>query len=430
MDLFDAALERARRKRAGSVVDRALYVPGDHGDLDVPLPDYAADLFRPHRYKVLWGGRGAGRSWSVARALLTEAHRRPMRVLCTREIQKSIRDSVHRLLSDQIEMLGLPFDVLNTEIRHPNGSLFIFEGLWRNVNKVKSIEGIDRCWVEEAETVSEESWKVLIPSIRKAGSEVWVTFNPDLETDPTYQRFVVHGDRIPNAWIRRVGWEDNPWFHETELAAEKDFDYAVDPESADHVWGGETRKHSEAQVLSGKWVVDSFEPDPEAWDGPYHGADFGFAQDPTTAGRCWVHERRLYVEYESYKIGLELDDTAERWERDVPGIGKYVVRADSARPESISYLKRHGIPQIEGVKKWSGSVEDGIAHLRQYEQIIIHPRCKHTITEARLYSYKVDKRTGDVLPKIVDAHNHCIDQLRYALAPLIRRAAEPFAFAG
>lgn len=387
------------------------------------LPEYAEPLFEPHRYKVLYGGRGAGRSWTMARTLLIQAAARPLRILCTRELQNSIQDSVHRLLVDQIRLLGLPFEITQREIRHLNGSVFLFEGLRYNVTRIKSIEGIDVCWVEEAEKVSKESWDVLIPTIRKEGSEIWVTFNPDLESDPTYQRFIVHPP--PGAWVAKVSGDDNPWLPDT-LVAEREYLYRVDPDAAAHVWGGECRQASDAQILRGKWIVEAFEPGAD-WDGPYHGLDFGFAQDPLAAVKCWIHGRRLMVEHEAYQIGLELDDTAPFLERHIPGIASHVVRADSARPESISYLRRHGLPRIEAVEKWSGSVEDGIAHLRSYEQIVIHSRCKHTADEARHYSYKVDQRTGDVLPVIVDAANHTIDSARYALAPLIRRKAAAFA---
>lgn len=380
------------------------------------LPAYAEELFRPHRYKVLYGGRGAARSWSVARALLIEASQRPLRVLCTRELQTSIRDSVHQLLKDQMALMGLPFTATEREIRHANGSLFLFEGLRYNVTKIKSLEGVDRCWVEEAERISAESWQVLIPTIRKAGSEIWVTFNPDRQEDATYQRFITHPP--PDAWVQKVSADDNPWFPD-ELAAEREYLFRVDPDSAAHVWGGETREATDAQVLRGKWISEEFTPGP-LWGGPYQGMDFGFAVDPTTMVRLWVHERRLYVEHELYRVGLELDDTAAAATRAIPGAEKYVTRADSARPETISYLSRHGLPRIEGVKKWQGSVEDGIAHLRQYEQIVIHPRCKNAIAEARAYSYKVDERSGDVLPTIVDANNNCWDAARYALAPLIQ----------
>lgn len=394
-------------------------------DVVADLPEYAEGLFRPARYKVVYGGRGAGRSWSVARALLIQAAERPLRVLCARELQQSIRDSVHRLLTDQAELLGLDYQITQHEIRHPNGSLFLFEGLRYNVSQIKSLEGIDRCWVEEAERVSEESWNTLIPTIRKSGSEIWVTFNPDQETDPTYRRFVLSPP--PGAWVVKVSAAENPWLP-VELRAEREYLYRVDPDAAAHVWGGECRTATDAQILKGKWVVEEFEPG-EDWDGPYHGADFGFAQDPTTLVRCWVQKRSLYVEREAYKIGLELDHTPEHWKREVPDCERYVIRADSARPESISYLRRHGFPLIAGVAKWSGSVRDGIAYLRQFERIVIHPRCKHAADEARHWSYKVDTRTKDVLPEVADGSEHIWDSVRYALAPLIQQGAVPFAFA-
>lgn len=400
------------------------------------LPEYSEALFDPHRYKVLYGGRGAAKSWSVARALLIKASSETKRILCTRELQTSIRDSVHQLLRDQIDAMGLPgFIVTEREIRHTNGSVFLFEGLRYNVTKIKSLEGIDIVWVEEGERISAASWEVLIPTIRKAGSEIWVTFNPDRKEDSTYQRFVL---RPPgNAFVRKVSADDNPWLSD-ELRAERTYLYSVDPDAAAHVWGGETREVSDAQILKGKFVVEDFTPvahhtDPDAcpdlkadracshgWDGPYQGTDFGFSVDPTTAVRCWVYQRTLYVEYELYRVGLELDDTAAAAARAIPDIERYVVRADSARPESISYLKRHGLPRMASVKKWPGSVEDGIAHLRQYLRIVIHSRCKNAAAEARTYSYKVDERSGDVLPIVVDKHNHIWDAVRYALAPLIK----------
>lgn len=382
------------------------------------LPRYASVLWEPARYIVLYGGRGGAKSWSTARALIIQAATTPIRVLCAREIQNSIRDSVHRLLVDQIEALEIPgYHTTRTEIRHENGSVFIFEGLRHNITKIKSLEGVDVCWVEEAERISEESWNVLIPTIRKAGSRIIITFNPDQENDPSYRRFVL---QPPPDTIRRfVSWQNNPWLSD-ELRAEKDYLYSVDPDAAAHVWGGECRQATDAQILRGKWIVEEFDPNPAKWDGPYHGADFGFAQDPTTLVRAWIYDDRLYVEHESYKVGLDIDETPDRWKRDVPECERYVIRGDSARPESISYLRRHGIPRIQGVKKWTGSVEDGIAHLRQYRQIVIHPRCKHTADEARHYSYKVDDRTGDILPEVVDANNHIMDGLRYGLAPMIQ----------
>ena len=353
----------------------------------------------------------------MARALLLRGLQRPTRALCAREIQNSIKDSVHRLLSDQIAMLGLPYEILEREIRGPDGTLLLFEGIRYNPTRIKSMEGIDVCWVEEAERITSESWNVLTPTIRKKDSEIWINFNPDLEDDPTYQKFVVQPP--PRTWSKKVSAADNPWFPE-DLRTDRAHAYAVDPDAADHVWGGNCRKASDAQILKGKWRVEEFDPQP-SWDGPYHGLDFGFALNPTVATKSWIGGNTLYVEREAWKIGLELDDTADFVLRSIPGCDGYVMRADSSRPESISFLKRHGLPKIEACKKWPGSIEDGIAHLRQYERIIIHPRCERSVFEAKNYEYEKDKRTGDPLPKVRDLHNDAIDSWRYGLGQLIRQ---------
>lgn len=405
-------------------------------ELRADLPDWSAPLWEPWRYKIMYGGRGASRSWTVARSLLIKAANSPKRILCTREFQTSIHDSVHQLLRDQIELLGITgYTVTDYEIRHACGSVFLFEGLRRNIKKIKSMEGIDIAWVEEAENITKESWDILLPTIRKEGSEIWITFNPDEEEDNTYVRFVKTPP--PGAWVKKVNWRDNPWFPRA-LQLEKDHAYRVDPDSADHIWEGETRKRSAAQILSGKWVIDTFTVQPyhtdeeqcgdlalgrrcsHGWDGPYQGMDFGFSTDPLAATRKWIHARKLYIEYEVYSLGVELDHIATHVALAIPGFGNYTTRADSSRPDSISFLRRHGLPRIIGAKKGPGSVEDGIAHLRSYDQIIIHPRCKHWAEEAKLYKYKVDERSGDVLPEIIDKHNHLIDASRYGLEPMIK----------
>lgn len=405
----------------------------------IDFPEKLRFLFQPHRYKVAFGGRGGAKSWGFARALLLQAAQRKLRILCARELQLSIQDSVHKLLSEQIISLGLEgsYQVQNAIIRGHNGSEFVFAGIRSNITKIKSMEGIDIVWVEEAETVSAASWDVLIPTIRKAGSEIWVSFNPREELDPTYQRFVINPP--PGAKVVEINWSDNPWFADTELAKEKDYAYSTDPEAADHVWGGKTRKVSEAQILRGRYVVEPFEPKPE-WHGPYYGADWGFATDPTTLIRAWIHTEKqretdptgtlrstLYIEHEAYGVGVELDDTPELFDK-VPDGRKHVIRADNARPETISHLQRHGYPTVTAVEKWPGSVEDGVAHLRSYQKIVIHPRCVHTAEEARLYAFKTDRITGDVLPDIVDKHNHCIDALRYSLEPAIRQKHSEYGY--
>lgn len=340
-----------------------------------------------------------------------------MRILCARELQNSIKDSVHRLLQDQINLMGLQdsFEVLNTEIRSVTGSLFLFEGLRYNVTRIRSMEGIDIVWVEEAEKVSDRSWEVLIPTIRADGSEIWATFNPDDEGDPTYVRLIKNTP--PNAVVRRVGWQDNPWLPEA-LRKEMEYLYRVDPDAAEHVWGGEFRMLPDAQVLAGKWIVSGFEIDKD-WNGPYYGADWGFSTDPTVLTKCYIGADNLYVDEEAYGVGIEIYDIPALFDQ-VSGSRVHVIRADSARPEMISYVKGKGF-KIIGADKWPGSVKDGITFLRSFKQIIINPECRHAAQEAKLWRYKVDKLTEDVLPILEDGHEHTWDSVRYSIQPLIKK---------
>ena len=208
--------------------------------VNAEFPHKLQCLFKPARYKVLYGGRGGAKSWGIARALLIQAAQRPIRVLCAREFQTSLKDSVHKLLCDQVISLGLEsfYDITQATIRGKNGSEFNFVGLKNNVANVKSYEGVDICWVEEAQTVSRLSWNTLIPTIRKEKSEIWISFNPELETDETYQRFVVHAPE--NAIVQKINWSDNPWFPET-LREEKDALKSRDPAAYNVVWEGMCR---------------------------------------------------------------------------------------------------------------------------------------------------------------------------------------------
>ena len=207
----------------------------------VEFPDALQFLFDPHRYKVAHGGRGSAKSWGFARALLVIAASKKTRILCTREVQKSIKDSVHKLLCDQIQSMGMGgnFDVLNNEIRGVNGSEFIFGGLAdHTVESIKSYEGIDICWVEEAQSVSKRSWDILIPTIRKASSEIWVTFNPELDTDETYKRFVI-GEPTDSVVVQ-MNWRDNPWFPDVLEQERKDC-MRINREDYDTIWEGKCR---------------------------------------------------------------------------------------------------------------------------------------------------------------------------------------------
>ena len=213
------------------------------------FPEAFKPLFEPHRYKVYYGGRGAAKSWNFARALLIRGVNRPTRVLCAREFQNSIDESVHQLLTDQIAALNLGafYDVQRAAIIGPNGTSFAFEGLRRNINSLKSHEGVDVLWVEEATDVSKNSWDVAIPTIRKDGSEIWVSFNPELDTDETYKRFVVNPPT--GALVRKVGWQDNPFFPSV-LAKERDELRARDHDSYLTVWEGHCRQTLDGAIFA------------------------------------------------------------------------------------------------------------------------------------------------------------------------------------
>lgn len=387
----------------------------------IKLPRWAKDLAKPKRYKVLWGGRGGGKSYAIADQLLIDGIQSPQRILCAREYQASIKDSVHRLLADRIDHWGLGafYDVQRDTIIGRNGTSFIFRGVRHNVQSIKSMSGLTRVWVEEAQTVSEESWRILIPTVRDEGSEIWLSLNPNRKEDATSQRFI---ETEPDDCLKiKINWDGNPHFPDTLDKERRRDRERLDPATYSHIWEGEYLENSRAQILSDKIAVRDFTP--ADWDGPYYGADWGFSQDPTTLVKCWVYEDTLYIEHEAYQVGVDIDHTAALFNT-IDGARDHVIRADSARPETISYLQRHGYPRIVGVKKWAGSVEEGIQHLRSYREIVIHPRCEKAIEEGRLYSYKVDRLSGDILPTIVDAHNHIWDAVRYALEPLIRRRTD------
>ena len=206
-------------------------------------------LFKKSRYKVLYGGRGGAKSWGIARALLIKGAKDPIRILCAREFQTSIKDSVHKLLCDQIESLGLLsfYEITQTSIRGRNGTEFSFVGLKNNVSNIKSYEGVDICWVEEAQTTSRLSWNILIPTIRKEGSEIWISFNPELETDETYQRFVANPPQ--DSITMKVNWSDNPWFPDT-LRLEKDALKLRDEEAYNQVWEGLCRQTVDGAIFA------------------------------------------------------------------------------------------------------------------------------------------------------------------------------------
>ena len=389
--------------------------------LKIQTPRWAVPLLKPARYKGAFGGRGSGKSHCFAEMLI-EAHimDQSQSSVCVREIQKSLNQPVKRLIEHKISTMnaGAYFDVQDSVIKCKNGpGLIIFQGMQNHTaDSIKSLEGYDRAWVEEAQSLSQRSLDLLRPTIRKPKSELWFTWNPHSQDDPVDQ--LLRGDTPPpDAVVLPVNYEDNPWFPDV-LRDEMNYDRKRDPDKWQHVWRGEYLKNSEARVFK-NWVVEDFERP----DGTIYrlGADWGFSVDPSVLVRCSIEGNRLYVDHEAYMIGCEIVNLPDLFDR-VPESRKWFIRADSARPETINYMQKHGYPKIQAATKGKGSVEEGIAFLQSHD-IVVHPRCVHLIDELNSYSYKIDPQTNEVLPIIEDKNNHVIDALRYACEGI--RKAKP-----
>jgi phage terminase large subunit len=393
----------------------------------IEIPARLEPIFLPARgsapYRGAYGGRGSGKSQTAALIAAIWGYAEPLRILCTRELQVSIKDSFHRELRDaisRIPWLAAHYEVGVDYLRGRNGTEFIFRGLRHNTSSIKSLAGIDLTIVEEAEDVPEPSWLDLEATVfRKDKSELWAIWNPRTEGSPVDKR--LRKNCPANALVAQINWQDNPFFPSGLDVLRRRQMEMLDVATYAHIWDGAYLSNSDAQVFGGKIEVQDFKPnasDP-SWNGPFFGADFGFSQDPTAAVEVWISGNSIYIHREAFRSGLELDDTASFVKAAIPGFDREVSRWDSSRPESISHLTRHGLPRATAVKKWPGSVEDGIAFLRSFKSIIIHPDCANMQQEARLYSYKVNDN-GDVTTKIIDAHNHGWDAVRYAVAPMIK----------
>lgn len=377
------------------------------------------------RYRAAYGGRGSGKTRTFAKMAAIHGYRMGMSgrtgaILCGREYMNSLEDSsleeIKQAIYSEPFLLNY-YRVGDKYIKSHDGNIkFIFAGLRHNLDSIKSKSEILLAWVDEADAVSDIAWRKLRPSVRARDSEIWATWNPEIDGSATDNFFIKNPPK--SLAIANINYQDNPFFSD-ELESERLIDLSGDPDMYAHVWDGEYLSRSDAQIFAGKWDVRDFTATKE-WDGPYFGLDFGFSQDPTAAIKCWIYDNQLWIEYEAGKVGLELDHSPAFFIDSIPDIAAHVVRADSARPESISYLRRFGIPRCVGAEKGRGSVEDGIAFIKSFRRVNIHPRCAEVRKEFRLYSYKVDRLTNDVLPQIVDKHNHYIDALRYALEPAIK----------
>lgn len=378
--------------------------------LQIPTARVFLPLLEPARYKGAHGGRGSGKSHFFGDLWLEENLYDKYDFVCLRETLKSLEFSVKKLLESKIEAFnaGAYFDVQDRRIFSSHGGVTIFEGMQNHTaESIKSLEGFDRAWFEEAQNASDKSLTLLRPTIRKPGSQLWFGWNPDLDTDPI--DVLLRGETLPpGAIVVQANYMDNPQLPD-ELRQEMEFDKRRDPDKYAHVWLGEYRRNSEARVFR-NWKIEEFERPA----GTVHrlGADWGFSVDPSVLVRCDIEGNRLYVDHEAYMVGCEIVNLPELF-MSVPEAEKWPITADSARPETISHMQRNGFPKIRAAIKGAKSLDEGVEFLKSFD-IIVHPRCKHLIDELTLYSYKTDPLTGTVMPVLADKDNHIIDALRYA----------------
>ena len=386
------------------------------------FPEKLGFLFRPARYKCAFGGRDGAKSWSFARALLLLGAERPLRVGCFREVQKSIRDSVHKLLSDQVEALALGdfYQVLQTEIRGANGTEFSFSGLSSQTrDSIKSFEGLDIAWCEEAQSIAKRSWDILTPTIRKPGSEIWVSFNPDMDTDDTYKRFVLHPSE--DAVVVKVNWYDNPWRSKV-LDAERDRMRAEAPEDYAHIYEGHCRPAVEGAIYYNE--VSKARAENRLCNVPYdpllkvHAVfDLGWndymsillvqrkTSEIRVIGYLEDHHRTL-ADYDADLRAMKYNWGTFYLPHD--GQARDYKSGKSAQ-EILQQLGRE-VEIVENI-----SVEDGIRAAR-----LVFPRCvfdqtrsSELLTRLGRYRRRINKETGTATTPVHDDDSHGADGFRY-----------------
>jgi phage terminase large subunit len=378
--------------------------------LTIETPAVFEPLLGSARYKGAYGGRGSGKSHFFAESLIERSIMEKTDAVCAREIQKSLDQSVKKLLASKIESMnaGAYFEVQDAKIKSTHGGLIIFQGLQDHTSEsIKSLEGYDILWGEEAQSLSQRSLDLIRPTIRKPGSELWFSWNPRHATDPI--DVLLRGDNPPpGAVVVKANYMDNPFLPEV-LRTELEYDRGRDPEKYAHIWLGEYQRNSEARVFK-NWTIEEFTRP----TGTIHrlGADWGFSVDPSVLVRCDIEGNRLYVDYEAYRVGCEIVNLPELF-FSVPEAEKWPITADSARPETISHMQKNGFPKMMAAIKGAKSLEEGVEFLRSFD-IVVHPRCRHVIDELTMYCYKTDPLTGTVIPILEDKNNHTIDALRYA----------------
>jgi len=391
--------------------------------LHLTLPEKLAPLYEPRRYKVMHGGRGGGKSHGVAQVLLETGSRQPLRILCAREIQKSMRDWVHRLLKDYIIKLGLTsfYDVLDTEIRGKNGTLFLFAGLQSHtVDSIKSFEGVDRVWIEEAHAISKKSLDTLIPTIRKEGSEIWMTLNPDMATDEVYERFIATPS--PDTWVCEVNWRDNPWFPEVLNDERLKAKRAMLKEDYEHIWEGKARMVAEGAIY--RHEIDALYADGRVCPVPYDPLlpvhtvwDLGWNDAMTIimVQRGPQDVRILdYIEDSNRTLDWYVAQLAKRpyrWGKDfIPHDGR--TRNFQTGKSTEELLRAMGrAPMVLA----QTSVEEGIKAAR-----MAFPRCyfdskktQRLLECLKRYRRDIHAKTGEPTVPLHDEYSHGADAFRY-----------------
>lgn len=388
--------------------------------LETHVPRAYVPLLAPARYKGAYGGRASAKSHFFAGQLVEESIARKVDAVCLREVQKDLKFSVKKLLEQKIESMnaGAYFDVQDRIIKTTLGGVIIFEGMQNHTSdSIKSLESFDIAWFEEAHKASDRSLTILRPTIRKPGSQLWFSWNPENEDDPV-DRLLRGSNPPPDSIVIKTTYRDNP-FLSPEIIAELESDRQRDPAKFRWVWEGEYLQHTEARVFN-NWHVEEFDVQPD-WI-MRQGADWGFSIDPSVLVQCAIVGRKLYISHEAYMVGCEIDFLPTLF-LTVPDSEKWPIVADSSRPETISYMQRNGFKKISRAIKGARSLEEGVEFLKSYD-IVVHPRCRHTIQELTMYAYKVDDMTGKVLPVLEDKNNHVIDALRYACEGA-RRSGKP-----
>lgn len=378
----------------------------------------------PVEYLGAHGGRGSGKSHFFGEHMVEEALARPVRAVCIREVQKSLEQSSKRLIEDKIRALNVynRFRVMDTHVLCPHGGIIVFHGMQNHTAEtIKSLEGFNIAWVEEAQRLSKRSWSLLRPTIRAPGSQIWASWNPD-KADDAVDAFYRSKNKPKGCITVQANYLDNPFLPD-KLRNDAAYDAEHNKDEFAHIWLGEYASKSHARVFK-RWRI-GVAPRIHTHTAHLFGGDFGFGVDPNVLVRCHFDEvreegkpQRLYVTAESVQYGVEIDAMPTMFDHLDPERPKmarnYVITADSARPDLISFMKRHGYPKMRPAKKGNGSVEAGVKFLQSYE-IVVDPSCVHTIRELTRYSYKIDKHSETVLPVLADEENHVIDSLRYAV---------------